>query len=75
MCEYSNKKVLAILSLNDKNHLFKKEVPRETDRLIHVYTFIVQPDATYIIFIIMLKSRLACDSDDEKAVDEVHDEL
>jgi len=51
ICGYSTKKVHAILTYNDTNHLIKKDVPCETDQLTHVYTFILRPDATYSILI------------------------
>lgn len=51
ICGYSTKKVHAILTYNETNHLIKKEVPCETDQLTHVYTFILRPDATYSILI------------------------
>ena len=51
ICGYSTKKVHAILAYNGTNHLIKKDVPCETDQLTHVYTFILQPDATYSILI------------------------
>lgn len=51
ICGYSTKKVHAILTYNDTNHLIKKDVPCETDQLSHVYTFILRPDATYSILI------------------------
>jgi len=51
ICGYATKKVHAILTKNDKNHLIKKEVPCETDQLTHVYTLIIRPDATYSILI------------------------
>uniref|UniRef100_A0A9I9CIM6 Calreticulin n=1 Tax=Cucumis melo TaxID=3656 RepID=A0A9I9CIM6_CUCME len=51
ICGYSTKKVHAILTYNNTNHLIKKEVPCETDQLTHVYTFIIRPDATYSILI------------------------
>ncbi|KAI3918940.1 hypothetical protein MKW98_017388, partial [Papaver atlanticum] len=51
ICGYSTKKVHAILTKGDKNHLIKKDVPCETDQLTHVYTFILRPDATYSILI------------------------
>ncbi|KAI8018434.1 hypothetical protein LOK49_LG04G02804 [Camellia lanceoleosa] len=46
-----NDKVHAILTYKDTNHLIKKDVPCETDQLTHVYTFILLPNATYIILI------------------------
>ncbi|KAG4397431.1 hypothetical protein GLYMA_10G147600v4 [Glycine max] len=51
ICGYSTKKVHAILTYNNTNHLIKKDVPCETDQLTHVYTFILRPDATYSILI------------------------
>ncbi|GAU46392.1 hypothetical protein TSUD_375720 [Trifolium subterraneum] len=48
---YSTKKVHVILTYNDTNQLIKKDVPCETGRLTHVYTFISRPDATYSILI------------------------
>ncbi|XP_012833817.1 PREDICTED: calreticulin-like isoform X2 [Erythranthe guttata] len=51
ICGYTTKKVHAILTHNEVNHLIKKEVPCETDQLSHVYTFILRPDATYSILI------------------------
>ncbi|KAK6143866.1 hypothetical protein DH2020_024214 [Rehmannia glutinosa] len=51
ICGYSTKKVHAILTYNETNHLIKKDVPCETDQLSHVYTFILRPDATYSILI------------------------
>jgi len=51
ICGYSTKKVHAILTYNEANHLIKKDVPCETDQLTHVYTFILRPDATYSILI------------------------
>jgi len=51
ICGYSTKKVHAILAYNGTNHLIKKDVPCEIDQLTHVYTFILQPDATYSILI------------------------
>ncbi|KAE9446655.1 hypothetical protein C3L33_21452, partial [Rhododendron williamsianum] len=51
ICGYTTKKVHAILTHNETNHLIKKDVPCETDQLTHVYTFILRPDATYSILI------------------------
>ncbi|KAL5565915.1 hypothetical protein UlMin_029079 [Ulmus minor] len=51
ICGYSTKKVHAILTYNGTNHLIKKDVPCETDQLTHVYTFILKPDATYVILV------------------------
>ncbi|XP_047326722.1 calreticulin-like [Impatiens glandulifera] len=51
ICGYTTKKVHAILTYNDTNHLIKKDVPCETDQLTHVYTFILRPDVTYSILV------------------------
>lgn len=51
ICGYTTKKVHAIFSRDEKNHLIKKDVPCETDQLTHVYTFIVRSDATYSILV------------------------
>jgi calreticulin len=51
ICGYSTKKVHAILTHKETNHLIKKDVPCETDQLTHVYTFILKPDASYSILI------------------------
>ncbi|KAF3432298.1 hypothetical protein FNV43_RR27038 [Rhamnella rubrinervis] len=51
ICGYNTKKVHAILTYNGTNHLIRKDVPRETDQLTHVYTFVLKPDATYSILI------------------------
>ncbi|KAL6560590.1 Calreticulin-1 [Orobanche gracilis] len=59
ICGYSTKKVHAILTHNGTNHLIKKEVPCETDRLSHVYTFILRPDATYSILIDNVEKQAA----------------
>jgi len=47
ICGTSTKKVHVIFNYNGKNHLIKKEIPAESDRLTHVYTLIVKPDQTY----------------------------
>ncbi|KAK7244778.1 hypothetical protein RIF29_39608 [Crotalaria pallida] len=57
ICGYSTKKVHAILTYNDTNHLIKKDVPCETDQLTHVYTFILRPDATYNILIDIVEKQ------------------
>ena len=51
ICGYSTKKVHAILGHGGKNHPIKNDVSCETNKLNHVYTFILVPGATYIIFI------------------------
>ena len=51
ICGYSIKKVHAILGHGGKNHPIKNDVSCETDQLNDLYTFILPPDATYIILI------------------------
>lgn len=51
ICGYSTKKVHVIFTRNGKNHLIKKDIPCETDQLTHVYTLIVNSDATYSVLI------------------------
>ncbi|XXG79136.1 hypothetical protein AAC387_Pa09g0274 [Persea americana] len=51
ICGARTRQAHVILSRNGKNHLIKKEVPCYTDRLTHVYTLIINPDATYAILI------------------------
>jgi calreticulin len=47
ICGTSTKKVHVILTYKGKNHLIKKEISAESDRLTHVYTLILNPDQTY----------------------------
>nr|PNR41294.1 hypothetical protein PHYPA_018697 [Physcomitrium patens] len=51
ICGSQTKKVHAIIWYKGKNHPIKKTVECETDKLSHVYTFIVKPDATYSILV------------------------
>lgn len=52
ICGRDTKKIVqAILSYNGTNHSFKRKVSCEIDQLTHVYTFIINPDATYSILI------------------------
>ncbi|CAK9175557.1 unnamed protein product [Ilex paraguariensis] len=57
ICGDSTKKVHAIVSYNGSNYFLKKDVPCATDRLTHVYTFILKPDATYTILIDNVEKR------------------
>ncbi|CAK9152910.1 unnamed protein product [Ilex paraguariensis] len=57
ICGESTKKVHAIVSYNGSNYFLKKDVPCATDRLTHVYTFILKPDATYTILIDNVEKR------------------
>jgi calreticulin len=51
ICGSQTKKVHAIIWYKGKNYELKKTVECETDKLSHVYTFIIKPDATYSILI------------------------
>lgn len=51
ICGSQTKKVHAIIWYKGKNYELKKSVECETDKLSHVYTFIIKPDATYSILI------------------------
>lgn len=57
ICGHTTKKVHAIFSYQGSNHLIKKDVPCETDRLTHIYTFVLGPDATYSILIDNVKKQ------------------
>jgi len=47
ICGTSTRRTHVIFTYKDKNHLIKKDVRCETDKLTHVYTLIVRPDNTY----------------------------
>jgi len=47
ICGTSTKKVHVIFTHKGKNHLIKKDIRAESDKLTHVYTLIVRPDNTY----------------------------
>jgi len=47
ICGTSTKRVHVIFTYKGKNHLIKKDIKCESDRLTHVYTLIVNPDNTY----------------------------
>jgi len=47
VCGTSTKRVHVIFNYKGKNHLIKKDIKCETDKLTHVYTLIVRPDQTY----------------------------
>lgn len=51
ICGSQTKKIHAIILYKSKNHQMKKTVECETDKLSHVYTFIIRPDATYSILV------------------------
>jgi len=58
------KRVHVIFNNKGKNHLIKKEITCETDRLTHVYTLIVHPDNTYEVRIDGNKKESGSLSDD-----------
>jgi calreticulin len=47
ICGTSTRRTHVIFTYKGKNHLIKKDVKCETDKLTHVYTLIVRPDNTY----------------------------
>jgi len=47
ICGTSTRRTHVIFTYKDKNHLIKKDVRCETDKLTHVYTLIVRPDNSY----------------------------
>ncbi|GJR75745.1 calreticulin isoform X1 [Tanacetum coccineum] len=66
ICGYATKKVHVILTYNGENKLIKKDVPCETDQLSHIYTFILRPNATYIILIDNDDKEFIADPKDKK---------
>jgi calreticulin len=53
ICGYSNRRTHVIFNYPPKadNLLIKEDVKVETDRLTHLYTLVVRPDATFEVFI------------------------
>ncbi|KAJ7521554.1 hypothetical protein O6H91_19G059500 [Diphasiastrum complanatum] len=51
ICGTQTKKIHAILQYKSQNYPITKEVQCEHDQLTHVYTFIIQPDASYSILV------------------------
>jgi len=47
ICGTSTRRIHVIFTYKSKNHLVKKDIKCETDKLTHVYTLIVHPDNTY----------------------------
>jgi len=47
ICGTSTRRTHVIFTYKGKNHLVKKDVKCETDKLTHVYTLILRPDQTY----------------------------
>ncbi|KAJ6810946.1 calreticulin-3-like [Iris pallida] len=51
LCGTQTKKLHLILSYQGQNYPIKKDLQCETDKLTHVYTFILRPDATYSLLV------------------------
>ncbi|XP_039133028.1 calreticulin-3-like [Dioscorea cayenensis subsp. rotundata] len=51
ICGTDTKKLHVILSYQGQNYPIKKNLECETDKLTHVYTFILRPDASYSILV------------------------
>lgn len=51
LCGTQTKKLHVILSYQGQNYPIKKDLQCETDKLTHVYTFILRPDASYNILV------------------------
>ncbi|WOL16094.1 hypothetical protein Cni_G24876 [Canna indica] len=51
LCGSQTKKLHLILSYQGQNYPIKKDLQCETDKLTHVYTFILRPDASYSLLV------------------------
>ncbi|CAL4953266.1 unnamed protein product [Urochloa decumbens] len=51
ICGTQTKKLHLILSYQGQNYPIKKDLECETDKLTHVYTFILRPDASYSLLV------------------------
>lgn len=51
ICGTQMKKIHAIIQYKGLMYPLKKDLQCETDHLTHVYTFIIKPDASYIILV------------------------
>ena len=51
ICGSQTKKLHVILSYQGQNYPIKKDLQCETDKLTHVYTFILRPDASYSVLV------------------------
>jgi calreticulin len=51
ICGIGTNKIHAILHYKGQNHQIKKSLDCETDKLTHVYTLIIKPDASYSILV------------------------
>jgi len=52
----NTRRVHCILSYKEKNYLIKKDITPPSDKLTHLYTFVLKPDQTYEILIDNAKS-------------------
>jgi len=60
----TTKRTHFILNYKGKNHLIKREIRAETDKISHVYTMILNPDNTYEVRIDGVKAQSGSLSDD-----------
>ncbi|XP_058094240.1 calreticulin-3-like isoform X3 [Magnolia sinica] len=51
ICGTQTKKLHVILSYQGQNYPIKKDLQCETDKLTHVYTFVLRPDASYSVLV------------------------
>lgn len=51
ICGSQTKKLHVILSYQGQNYPIKKDLQCETDKLVHFYTFILRPDASYTVLV------------------------
>lgn len=51
ICGTQTKKLHLILSYQGQNYPIKKDLECETDKLTHVYTFILRPDASFSLLV------------------------
>lgn len=51
ICGSSTKKVHAILNYKDENKLIQKEIRCQDDELTHLYTFVINSDNTYEVYV------------------------
>jgi calreticulin len=51
LCGTQTKKLHVILSYQGQNYPLKKDLQCENDKMTHVYTFILRPDASYSVLV------------------------
>eukprot|EP00300_Choanocystis_sp_HF-7_P024374 c25809_g1_i1.p2 GENE.c25809_g1_i1~~c25809_g1_i1.p2 ORF type:complete len:417 (-),score=120.18 c25809_g1_i1:21-1097(-) len=51
ICGPGARKTHTILNYKGENHLVKREIPCESDRMTHLYTLHIKPDNTYVVSI------------------------